>query len=67
MPLAGPLADVVLTDQQVAGAQHELDLMTALIAELPGPAIQDQDQVIGHKSEANSHNLRASQPEPCAD
>jgi hypothetical protein len=50
MPLAGPVADVVLTDQQLASARHQLDLMTAIVAELPTPGFQDQAQQIGRES-----------------
>ena len=38
MPLAGPLAEVALTNQQLQQAQYQLDLMTAVAAELPDQA-----------------------------
>lgn len=38
IPLAGPLADMTLTSQQLQQAQHHLDLMTALVAEFPDQA-----------------------------
>ena len=50
MPLAGPLADMILTDQQLTHAQHQLDLMTAVVAELPLPAVEDQDQLKARES-----------------
>ena len=50
MPLVGPVADMVLTDQQLTRAQHQLDLMTAVVAELPGPGVQDQGQLIAGDS-----------------
>jgi internalin A len=50
MPLAGPVADMMLTDQQLTRAQHQLDLMTAVVAELSVPAVQDRDQLVTRES-----------------
>lgn len=43
MPLAAPAADMLLTDKQIASIQHELDLMAAVVAELPGQTYPAQD------------------------
>ena len=50
MPLAGPVADMVLTDQQYKDAQRQLDLMTTVVAQLPGPATQDQGELTDRES-----------------
>jgi internalin A len=41
VPLAGPVGDIVLDTEQIQHAKGRLDLMTAVIAEIPAPAIQD--------------------------
>ena len=50
MPLAGPVADMILTERQLKDAQNQLDLMASVIGELPGPAIRDQGQFMAHES-----------------
>jgi len=41
MPLTTPVADMVLTDERLKNAQHQLDLMAAVIAELPGKVVAE--------------------------
>jgi len=49
-PLAGPVAAVVMSDYQLQQAQHQLDLMAAVVAELPLPAQHEQGHLISSEA-----------------
>ena len=50
VPIAASVAGVVLTDEQLKHAQHELELMKTLVADLPDQKIEDQREVIARES-----------------
>ena len=50
VPITAAVAGIVLTDEQLKEAQHELELMKALVADLPDQKIEDQREVIARES-----------------
>lgn len=50
IPLAGPVAGVVLSDRQLASAKHQLELMTTIVGEMPASPFQDQTELTGSES-----------------
>jgi internalin A len=50
VPIAGAVAEVVLTPDQLKHAQHELKLMTTLVAALPTEKFEDQREFIAGES-----------------
>ncbi len=64
IPIAASVAGVVLTDEQLRHAKHELELMTTVVAELPDQISEEQRQLTAGESEsqltlAEGHGARA--------
>jgi internalin A len=50
VPIAGAVAEVVLTPDQLNSAQHELNLMTTLVADLPTETFDEPPEFISRES-----------------
>ena len=50
VPITASVAGVVLTDEQLKDAQHELEMMKTLVADLPDQKIEDEREVIARES-----------------
>ena len=50
VPIAASVAGVVMTDKQSKHAQHELELMKTLVAQLPDQKHEDQRELISRES-----------------
>jgi hypothetical protein len=50
VPIAASAAGVVLSDAQLKNAQHQLDLMKTLVADLPKQEIDDQSELVDTES-----------------
>jgi len=50
VPITASAAGVVLSDEQFKHAQHQLDLMKTLVADLPSQEIKDQSELIAESA-----------------
>jgi internalin A len=61
VPIAGVVAGIVLTDEQLKPAQRELQLMTTLVADLSDQVVRDQGDVISLSASASQLTLAQGQ------